>query len=200
MTSTDITNTENRYIISPNYNDPFLEDIPNVDGIENQYPRFYKVLSKLQAYATTNTDVMNALVSYSGYSRSEMVELLKIENLIKLPLEVKQMQSVMMNGNGKEITKQWHGVGETNHKSPFTISINRSWVSGLEGTSLSSTINGTSFVLAVTVYHELVHYGRFVHGLKQNYEYGHGFEVKAFKGIIDGNNAINKAKQYGWKF
>lgn len=58
----------------------------NMGEIESDYPRFYKVLSRLHSYAIANKNVMDALVMYSGYSRSEMTELLKIENLIKLPL------------------------------------------------------------------------------------------------------------------
>lgn len=142
---------------------------------------------------------MNALVEYSGYTRFELIELLKVENLVKI-LNVKEVTSVRMNGNGKEIKSLWRGYGITNHKSPFKITINKTWVRRLENASLQTTINGTSFVLAATVYHELVHYGRFKHGIEQNYEYGHGFEIKAFGDIITGDNGIKKAVQYGWKF
>lgn len=194
-------NTGYRYIISPDYNDfsgNFSKEMYNMGEIESDYPRFYKVLSRLHSYAIANKNVMDALVMYSGYSRSEMTELLKIENLIKLPLKVVAVTTQKMNGNGKLITNPWLGYGVTKGESPFKISINKRWVLGLEQGNLS--VNGTSFLLGVTVYHELVHYGRFIHKLDRNYEYGHGFEIKAFKTTIDKNNATNKAQEYGWKF
>ncbi|WP_435523837.1 hypothetical protein [Chryseobacterium indoltheticum] len=95
---------------------------------------------------------MDALVDYSGYTRDQLVELLKIENIVKLPLKVSYVQERHMNGNGKETSTTWRGYGITNADSPHTITINKTWVKGLEGVYLNSTQNGTSFVLAVTFF------------------------------------------------
>ena len=174
----------------------------SLDEIKEKYPRFYKVLTKLQDYVSGNKDIAKALVDNSGYSRSEIIDILNIDSIDNLPLKVSDIISVRMNGNGVETKSLWQGWGKTSADAPFKISITRWRVLVLEKLTNSTAINNYSFALAVTVLHEIVHYGRFVNGLdNQKYEYGHGFERDAFGGIINDNNLFNNSlNKHGWKF
>jgi len=69
------------------------------------------------------------------------------------------------------------------------IEITRSLLVGLEMAKLKSTIFDTGFFLATTLLHELVHFTRALNKLPADKEYGEGFVVDSFGGVIGDTNA-----------
>ncbi len=173
----------------------------NLDEIKEKYPRFYKVLTKLQEYVSGNADVTKAFMDNSGMSRSEMLALLNIDNLDNIPLEVKDIIVETQNANGKVLSRGFSNVGgNTSSDAPFKITINRWRVLVLEKLTVDKAINAYSFALAVTTLHELVHYARDIKGLDSNYEYGVGFEKQAFGSYWPYDENLFKINNHGWKF
>jgi len=67
---------------------------------------------------------------------------------------------------------------------------------------ISENLRGTSFFVAVTILHELVHYGRYWNGLSQyvdnKYEAGQVFETNSFDNILGIIGSSKNAIKYGW--
>jgi Metallopeptidase toxin 3 len=160
------------YDLYPNTEPSFIFD-PN-DNYETLYPRFSELVKNLKAFVKGSPEVMAALQKWSGFSKQKILEKLTF-------------------GNGPKIkVEEMHGsVGWNNEKtSPGIIHVRASFVRGLESSYYQSTKQSTAFLLAVTILHEFVHYGRHHNKLSEGgYEWGWGFEQEAFNVIISDENA-----------
>lgn len=148
------------------------------------YPKFAELVRNLSSYVQNNQNVMKALLAYSGFSATKIKELIKFDS--------GPIVSVT------ETNEKWYGNYD---KTTQTLQIKASWVRGLENANLATTEQATAFLLAVTVLHEFVHYGRDVTKLGERingirYEFGQGFEVAAFGAVIGAWNA----SEYSYKF
>ncbi len=137
-----------------------------------KYPRLASMIKSLRTYVINDVKVMDALLEFTGYTRSEILNLLKY-------------------GNGPLVIIN-EATGRIGHfdRSTNTLELTASYVRGLELSVLSSTKQATSFLLAVTTLHEFVHYGRYNNNSPDGgYEYGWGFEEMAYGAIINKKNA-----------
>lgn len=177
----------------PNLLIPYIREIgtkpsgPNFklsnDDIVN-YPKFATLVKNLKTFLLNEPTVMAALKKYSGFTESDILKMLEFGKGPSIVIE--------------EMTGRF---GFYNRAIPNILKISASWVRGLELASLPSTQRGTAFLLAVTILHEFVHYGRFVNDISNTingkpFEMGLGFEQATFGIIIDATNAT----QYSYKF
>ena len=152
------------------------------DKDKKTYPKFSQLVQDLRSYVKKNKNVMAALLDYSGLSKEEILKYLEYDN-------GPQINVVEMNGR----YGYFDGSEDVN-----AINVDKSWVLGYEKAQLNSTKQSTGFVLAATLLHEFVHLSRNSKHLSEGiYDYGYGFEKRAFGGnIIDKENAIKLYKQY----
>ncbi|WP_394801125.1 hypothetical protein [Niabella ginsengisoli] len=137
----------------------------------------------MESYVKDNPTVLQALIDYSGLTKSEIIEKVKFGN--GPTIQIKEF-----NDNSKYGT--FNGTD-----NPNTLNLNAAFARGLERATAQGTIEATSFLLAVTTLHEFVHYGRFFNGLSEgSYDYGLGFERDVYGVTIDKDNA----GKYSWKF
>ncbi|MET3115733.1 hypothetical protein AAKU52_003490 [Pedobacter sp. CG_S7] len=139
-----------------------------------KYPKFTQMVKILKDYVRDDKDVMDALLKWTGFSESQILELLEFEQGPQIVI--------------KELVPGEFGYFNRT-ENPNIINISASWARGLESANLLETRQGTAFMLAVTVLHEFVHFSRAENGLDRDYEYGYGFEESAYGLIIKRNNA-----------
>jgi hypothetical protein len=162
--------------------------------IEEKYLGLYRVLSKLKSYVKNPPSVLESMSLYSGYSNKEILDLLSVGNLV-----------IMVKVGGTSEWGQFFGAGD-NKK----IHISEDLVSSLDKGGFDYTkfkivenLNGRSFLVGVTVLHELVHYGRYWNGLPRlvgKYEAGQMFEKRVF-GLVNGiSGSTQNATIYDWEF
>ena len=201
MTSTDIVALNYKYFASADYKDSFETESISIDEVKSKYPRYYKVLTKLHSFVSGNDIISQAFMDNSEASRDEMLKLLSMENLQKLPIKIDVIESVFHSGNGKDYRDKWNVGGKTSAYSPFNITINKLRVMTLERLTVQTAINAYSFALGITTLHELVHYVRFKKGLDNyNYEYGNAFETRATGVFWPYDENLYKTNLHGWKF
>ncbi|MGG5209254.1 RHS repeat-associated core domain-containing protein [Chryseobacterium sp. MIQD13] len=166
--------------------------------IKEQYPRFYKVLSQLKSFLEANPKVLSTLSEDSGLSKVEILTMMDIKSPEGQIIKLGQMKD----------------FGRSLHPKSY---INADLVKVFEGLQTPEFIQGTSFLLAITVLHEFVHWGRVEWGNKPGHsgglpsdaptnkwrltDYGDYWEKRTF-GEISGVNqeTINRSYQYNWKF
>ncbi|WBX98006.1 hypothetical protein PE065_01835 [Chryseobacterium gambrini] len=81
--------------------------------------------------------------------------------------------------------------------------INRDLLNTFESLVTPAYIQGTSFLLATTVMHEFVHWGRSHNSLPtltKGYESGAYWEMNTFGIDINKNTAYESYKKFNWKF
>ncbi|ANI89382.1 hypothetical protein A9P82_08805 [Arachidicoccus ginsenosidimutans] len=147
---------------------------------QQKYPRLTEMVKNLRNYVLNDPKVLQALIDFSGLTKSEILNDLTFGN--GPTINIVDLDDEFGYFDGSE--------------NPNAINIDASYVRGLEIAKLQSTIEATSFLLAVTALHEFVHYGRFFNGLDRTYEYGLGFEHEAYGITIDETNAY----EYSWRF
>ncbi|WP_050021965.1 RHS repeat domain-containing protein [Chryseobacterium sp. P1-3] len=162
----------------------------SIKAIQQQYPRLYKVLSKLPQFLNDNPEILNTLSQDTGLTKEQILKFMDINS--------SEGQIIKLRRMGR--------LGS----SAYPISyINEDLVKTLEGLQSRTYIQGTSFLAAVTVLHEFVHWGRAYNILpsdpKSNKwnatDYGDYWEQRTFETITGRNQeTINLSYKYGWKF
>jgi cytochrome c-type biogenesis protein CcmH/NrfF len=148
---------------------------------QTSYPRFTQMVKELKTFVKNDQKVLDALMKWSGFSESEILEKLTFGKGPKIVI--------------KEMTDDYGNFNR--YIDPNVINISASWVRGLEASNLLGTKQATGFLLAVTVLHEFVHQARATNGLDtRSFEYGVGFENSAF-GLIIG---FDNAGKYSYRF
>lgn len=143
---------------------------------QQQYPRFTEVVKSLPTFVEQHERVKNVLVNHTHLPWS------KIKTLLKF-------------GSGpKIIIQELNGIyGHTVYPAypEGFIEINAAFVRGLEAANLNSTKEATTFLLAVTLLHELTHYGAVDGGRNETRvnEFGDEFEREVLGTLISKNNA-----------
>ncbi len=147
---------------------------------QKKYPRLTEMVKKSLDYVKGNPKVLEALKKYTNLTESEILNKVKFGN--SPTIVIKDLGNNYGLFNSKE--------------NPNVFNIDAAFVRGLEGAVLQGTIEATSFLLAVTTFHEFVHYARFFNGLDREYEYGVGFERDVYGVTITKENA----GKYSWRF
>ncbi|WP_163408691.1 hypothetical protein [Flavobacterium ajazii] len=172
----------------------YVHQIEIKSQIESKYPGLYKTLSKLKSYVKDHPSILESLRMYSGFSDSKIFQLLSIKNLVNM---------VKVGGTDGHF-------GLFDPKDPNYVRIRANIVTSLDSGGykflpfkISETLNGTSFFAAVTILHEIVHYGRYWNGLSRlidGSEAGQTFEKRVFGGVLDIVGSTKNANTYDWKF
>uniref|UniRef100_UPI0013E3845F hypothetical protein n=1 Tax=Larkinella soli TaxID=1770527 RepID=UPI0013E3845F len=142
-----------------------------------KYPRLAEIVRSLRDYVIRNPKVMYSLKYFSGFSENKILELLKFGKGPTIVVEE------------TERPRFGHFIAGTPN-----LYITARWVRGLEKANLESTKQATAFLLAVTLLHEFVHYGRDINQLSEvingkEYEMGSSFEIATYGVIINKVNA-----------
>ncbi|MGC5744875.1 RHS repeat-associated core domain-containing protein [Chryseobacterium sp. NFX27] len=162
----------------------------SIQAIKKQYPRLYEVLSKLPQYLKDNPQILNTLSEDTGLTKEQILKFMDINSSEGQIIKLKEMKNLGQSGYPKSY-------------------LNANLVKTFEGLQNAAFIQGTSFLLAVTVLHEFVHWGRAYNILSSDApnnkwgkkDYGGYWEMKTF-GTVTGINqeTINLSYKYGWKF
>jgi hypothetical protein len=140
------------------------------------YPRFTLMAKGLYEYVKANQKVLNALKAFSGLSESQILDKIKFG----------QGPTIVI----KELNAGTYG-SYSKQTDPNSINVSATWVQNLEFYSSFATTEAVSFLLAVTVLHEFVHWSRDANGMElNNFEYGVSFEQQAYGVEISRENAI----------
>ena len=143
----------------------------NLQAIKRQYPRFYEVLEQLPSYLEANPKILLSLSVDTGLSTTKVLELLNVNSPKGQVIALARMKD----------------LGLTGHLSKTYI--NADLVEKFEVLQTAAYIQGTSFLLAVTVLHEFVHWGRASNALKSDgpkgEDYGNYWEKTTF-GTVTG--------------
>ena len=108
------------------------------------YPKFKEIITNLPGFLNTYPHVRKALAYYTGFTEAEVM-------------------SKMLPGKGPKIQVVTNFPPyKYGHYDAFTktLQINISFINGLEAAQLPKTIQATALLLAITTFHEFVHYGR----------------------------------------
>ncbi|WP_304343886.1 RHS repeat-associated core domain-containing protein [Chryseobacterium koreense] len=160
----------------------------SLDRAKELYPRFYEVLTKLQDFLQANPKVLSTLSEDTGLTKAQVLKFMDIKS-----------------PEGQVIVEaQMKNLGQSGYPRSF---INKDLITTFETLQTPAYIQGTSFLLAVTVLHEFVHWGRAYNilpsdskGTKYS-DYGSQWEYRTFGDVTGKNQAtINLSYQYGWKF
>ncbi|MFH7010857.1 DUF6443 domain-containing protein [Flavobacterium sp. FlaQc-52] len=183
-------NNNNNNVSDTNNSDIINGDNPNIkfpkgSDYEKTRPRFTKTVKQLHNFVKNSPEILDWLSRYSGFTTMEVLS----------ELEYGAGGTLLT-----EITKA--EFGET--PPDGTMKVNLKWANGLEIVKNNERLQATSFLVAITILHEFVHYGRIKNNLSEGiYEYGDGFEESIFnKETIDKDNAYKLLEKYGkgWNF
>ncbi|MDR6405866.1 MULTISPECIES: SpvB/TcaC N-terminal domain-containing protein [Chryseobacterium] len=166
----------------------------SLQRIKAQYPRFYEVLTKLQDFLQANPKVLSSLSQETGLTKAQVLKFMDIKS--------PEGQVILESQEADR-------VGYLGYSSRDRSYISKNLLTTFQGLQTKEYIQGTSFLLAITVLHEFVHWGRVYNILKSDApsnkwgvsDYGSYWELKTF-GMTTGRNqeTINLSYQYGWKF
>ena len=149
-----------------------------LDNYDYIYPKFTNLVKNLKYFVKDNPEVMNALQTWSGLSKQQIIDNLTYGQGLLIKIEDQNMDGRYAYYNKNSGVKVMH--------------VRASYVRGLEMAILPSTKKATAFLLAVSVLHELVHYGTNLNHISEGiYDFGYGFEKDAFNIIVDDDNAGN---------
>jgi len=155
------------------------------DNYETLFPRFTQMVKGLKSFVKNSPEVMSALVKYSGFSKTQILNHLTFGQGPTIKIQEMNDRFGFYNKN----------------TSASTLFISASYVRGLEQAFLERTKQGTAFLLAVTILHEFVHFGTASNNKSEGvYEFGIGFEKDAFHVVVNETNAnkvvINFSKYF----
>jgi hypothetical protein len=164
----------NQYGSKPDGTNAFKMDLADIQ----QYPRFTELVRSLPHFVEDHPRVKNALVSHSGLPWATIKVFLKF-------------------GYGPQLKifdlADSRLYGQTVHPGfpESRVTIQRRFVQGLENANLEGTKEATSFLLTITLLHELVHYGAVNAGLKETSvdEFGADFEREVLGTTVSRDNA-----------
>ena len=167
-----------------------------LEMIKTEFPKFYEVLEKLPQFLEANPKVLSTLAEDSGLTKEQVLSFMDIKSPEGQIIKAAQFALK----NSKEFR-----YGQSGYPKSY---VNVDLIKTFETLQTPAFIQGTSFLLAVTVMHEFVHWGRaynILHsfapkGSKYS-DYGSYWEDRTF-GMITGRNqeTINLSYKYGWKF
>lgn len=144
------------------------------DEYEKQYPRFTEMVKSLKSFVRNNPRVLLALQKYTGFSKQKIIDHLTFGKGPTLKVEDMVDRYAFYNKS----------------KGESTLHIRASYVRGLEQAFLQSTREATSFLLAITILHEYVHFGTHSNGIIEGeYEFGDFFERELFGVTVQDDNA-----------
>jgi hypothetical protein len=159
---------KNEYLVNqPSINDVILPALIDTTGL-SAYARFKEIVTNLPSFLIAYPNVKKALAFYTGFTEAEVM-------------------SKMQPGKGPKIilvsnfpsTKYGH-YNALNK----TLELNLNYINGLEAAQLPKTIQATALLLAITTFHEFVHYGRNFNKLTYDF--------------INPNNGVST--EAGWTF
>ena len=155
--------------------EPFFKFDPT-DNYEKTYPKFTYLAKNLKTFVKNNPKVLEALKTYSGFSKQKILDDLTFGQGPVIKVEEMYGRYGFFNKN----------------KGINTLHINASYVRGLESAYYENTREATAFLLAVTILHEFVHYSTNKNNISEGaYDFGKGFERDAFNVLIEYDNAGN---------
>lgn len=175
----------------------------NLQSIKKNQPSFYKVLEKLPEFLEANPILLKNLSEDTGLTKDQVLSFMDVNN--------PEGQIITL---ARFILKDPKGYrfGQAGGTRSY---INVDLVNTFETLQTPDYIQGTSFLLAVTVLHEFVHWGRTFYGTQPGKfalpsdapsgskysDYGSYWEDRTF-GMVTGRNdaTINLSYKYGWKF
>ena len=132
------------------------------------------MVKNLKAFVKNNPKVLNALQTYSGFSKQQIFNHLTFGQGPTIKVE--------------EMTGRFGFYNKNSGNK--TLHIRASYVRGLEQSYLQSTKEAAAFLLAVTILHEYIHLGTAQNNISEGvYDFGLGFERDAFNVIVDDDNA-----------
>ncbi len=164
-----------------------------LETIKKDYPRFYKVLSQLTGFLKENPDVLQTLADDTKLTKEQVLQFMDIKS--PEGQIIKAAQFILKDPNDFRF-------GQAGYPKSY---VNVDLIKTFEGLQTPAFIQGTSFLLAVTVLHEFVHWGRSYNILKSDrpngQDYGSYWEQRTF-GMVTGINkaTINLSYKHGWKF
>ncbi|WP_139368967.1 hypothetical protein [Elizabethkingia meningoseptica] len=149
---------------------------------QRKYLRFTEMVKGLKSYVQNNSNILESLVKISGLTKAQVLDKLTFGKGPSISIV-----SNLKDKNGNVV------YGKFVYKEPNSISINETYVSKLENASTNIDIEASTFLLAVTVLHEFVHYGNnatdsFPAGGK---EAGKLFENEVYGVVITEENATD---------
>jgi hypothetical protein len=164
----DFEDFKNEYLINqPNINNVILPSLIDTTGL-SAYPKFKEIITNLPGFLNTYPNVKKALAFYTGFTEAEVM-------------------SKMQPGKGPKIILSSNfpstKYGHYNALNK-TLELNINYINGLEAAQSSKTIQATALLLAITTFHEFVHYGRNFNKLTYDF--------------INPNNGVST--EAGWTF
>jgi len=138
------------------------------------YPRLTEMVRNIKSMVLNDPNLMAGLKIWTGLSETVILNHLTFGQgpIIKIePLD--------------------NAYGKFRKNDPNVVVINKAFVLGLEQANLESTKKATSFLLAVTLLHEYVHYGDYLSGMEFPGEEGTEFERGVFGIVVDQTNAYD---------
>lgn len=182
---------------NPDEPDPYCQECTQIVNVENpKYPTLLKLLPKIRELVLQNPKIWLSFSNATGYSLQSVDHLLSVENMKKF---VRMADITTFGLFERRIT-------------PYFVFIREDLVASLETggykkSGYNENLYDTSFFVAITILHELVHYSRLWNGLPvnfkrngQEYEAGQVFESDIFGHVLTLNKVTDYAKQYGWNF
>ncbi len=158
--------------------------------IKKEYPKFYEVLTKLTEFLEANPKVLSTLAEDTGLTKEQVLNFMDIKS--PEGQIIKAAQFVLKD------PKQFR-FGQSGYPNSY---INVDLIKTFETLQTPAFIQGTSFLLAVTVMHEFVHWGRSHNSLPtytKDYESGSYWEMNTFGMDINKNSAYENYKKFNWK-
>lgn len=208
----------NYYNLDAPYN-PVASNRYKLDDLTQlQYPRFAKLVNQLKTYLTANPKVINAIKEYTGYTREQVLDLATPGRGPKIMVT----DDLTLYSSGKPDAQYYRYVRNPNYNGSNNkylldangntikedkILINKATVEAFEAgllkldPAVEKKVQGLAFMLAITIFHETVHYGRNWNNLGASngrIEYGWAFEDMAFGIRVDSEN-VNEVRDYDFK-
>ena len=165
-------------IASPNFK------MKKIDQL--RYPKFTQMVKNLKANVQNNPSVLAALIMHSGLTEAQVLN--------KLTFGQGPLIELVPNLTGRYGRPNY---GNFKSDAPNAININENFALGMQNAQLNSTLQATSFLLAITILHEFVHYGNLLTGVDTNgNEMGNLFETAIYGVLITKDNAGNYLTEF----
>ena len=147
----------------------------------------YSDENSLPELLKANCTVLTTIAEDTGLTETRVLELLDIKSPEGQVIALARMKDYGLTGHR---SKTW---------------INLDLVEKFETLQTQKYIQGTSFLLAVIVLHEFVHWGRSANNIASDrpngQDYGEYWEERTFGMLVGENKAtIDLSYKYGWKY
>lgn len=161
--------------------------------LKRDTPRFYQVLEKIPEFLEANPKVLATLAKDTGLTKEQILSFMDVKSTEGQI--IKTAKFVLKDPTNRRF-------GQANNKISY---IEHDLIMTFETLQTPAFIQGTSFLLAITVLHEFVHWGRTYNILSSNRpnrdDYGTYWERRTFGTVVGINDrTIELSYEYGWKF